>query len=70
MKSKEKVRLSTQELLECDVGNNGCAGGNVNKVLNFGATKGFNLEECMESQPDIAECEVDHFDNNDCRVSD
>jgi len=56
--------------LECDVGNNGCAGGNVNKVLNFGATKGFNLEECMESQPDIAECEVDHFDNNDCRVSD
>jgi len=68
MKSKEKVRLSSQEILDCDVGNNGCEGGHVNKVLQFGINKGFNPEECYERTETVNECEVDHFESNECRL--
>lgn len=68
MKAKEPVRLSTQEILECDVGNNGCTAGFVNKVLMFGQNKGYIPEECMEPKEKTDECEVDHFENNECRL--
>jgi len=68
MKAKEKVRLSTQEILECDVGNQGCKTGFVNKVLGFGQNKGFIPEECMEAKEKTDECEEDHFENNECRL--
>ena len=42
----EKVQLSKQEIIDCDVGSFGCVGGYVNKVLQFGRSKGFILEEC------------------------
>jgi len=68
MKAKETVRLSTQEILECDVGNQGCTSGFVNRVLMFGQNKGFVPEECVETQSSLTECEVDHFENNECRL--
>lgn len=68
MKAKETVRLSTQEILECDVGNQGCTAGFVNRVLMFGQNKGFVPEECMEPAETLNECEVDHFENNECRL--
>ena len=68
MKAKETVRLSTQEILECDVGNQGCTAGFANRVLMFGQNKGFVPEECMESDEKVKECEVDHFENNECRL--
>lgn len=68
MKAKEKYRLSTQEIIECDVTNFGCTGGHVNKVLQFGASKGFLPEECMEPSEKQNECEVDHFESNPCRM--
>lgn len=71
MKAKETVRLSTQEILECDVGNQGCTAGFVNRVLMFGQNKGFVPEECIDPVNEIGklnECEVDHFENNECRL--
>jgi len=68
MQAKEKIKLSTQEILECDVGNQGCTAGFVNRVLMFGQNKGYVPEECMEAKEKVAECEVDHFENNECRL--
>jgi len=48
MQSKQTVRLSSQEILDCDANNYGCSGGYVNKVLQYGRNKGFILDECME----------------------
>jgi len=42
------VRLSSQEVIDCDANSYGCSGGYVNKVLQFGRNKGFILDECME----------------------
>lgn len=42
------VRLSSQEIIDCDSNSYGCSGGYVNKVLQFGRNKGFILDECME----------------------
>jgi hypothetical protein len=64
MKAHEKIRLSTQEILDCDVTSNGCEGGFVNKVLAFGSNKGFLPEECYETAEKQNECEEDHFENN------
>ena len=68
MKAGETIRFSTQEILECDAGNNGCTAGHVNKVLNFGQTKGFIPEECLEPKEELGTCELDHFENNECRL--
>jgi len=68
MKAKETIRLSTQEILECDVGNQGCTAGFANRVLMFGQNKGFVPEECIEPSEKVNECEVDHFENNECRL--
>lgn len=70
MKAKEKVRLSTQEIIDCDGLSNGCDGGYVNKVLAFGAKHGFNPEECYETAEKRQTCEEDHFENNQCRMDD
>jgi cathepsin L len=67
--SGEKVKLAAQEILDCDVNNFGCTGGYVNKVLQFGRSKGYVLEECMEYTGATSECDVDHFESNDCRIA-
>jgi hypothetical protein len=68
MANNQQVRLSTQEIIDCDPNSYGCDGGYVNKVLNWGRKKGFILEECMESQGKKNECEADHLESNICRV--
>lgn len=45
-KGANKVKLSTQELIDCDKTSNGCKGGTVNRVLAWGKRKGFITEEC------------------------
>jgi hypothetical protein len=48
MGSNNTVKLSTQEIIDCDVNQFGCDGGYVNKLLTWGKKKGFITEECME----------------------
>lgn len=47
---------------------NGCEGGYVNKVLKWGKTKGYIVDECMQYTGKKSECDVDHFESNTCRV--
>ena len=68
MGSNVTVRLSAQEIVDCDSANFGCDGGYVNKVLNWGAKKGFITEECLDYTGKAQECEVDHMESNACRA--
>jgi hypothetical protein len=68
MGSNSTVRLSRQEVLDCDSGSMGCQGGFVNRVMAWGKKKGFILEECLEYAGKQQECEVDHFESNACRL--
>lgn len=69
MGSNRTVRLSAQELVSCDASQYGCEGGYANKVLNWGRKRGFVQEECMPySGKETTECDVDHFETNECRV--
>lgn len=68
MGSNNTVRLSAQEIIDCDTANNGCDGGYVNKVFNFGMKKGFVTEDCHEYKAKSKECEIDHFESNQCRI--
>jgi len=68
MANNATVRLSTQEIIDCDVNNLGCDGGFINKVMKWGRTKGFILEECMPYTGSRNECEIDHLESNMCRV--
>ena len=68
MSSNNTVKLSAQELIDCDGNQFGCDGGYVNKLLTWGKKKGFITEECMEYQGKKSECEVDHMESNQCRV--
>lgn len=68
MGGNQTVKLSTQEIVDCDPNSFGCDGGYVNKVLNWGRKKGFILDECMEYKGTKNECEVDHLESNMCRV--
>ena len=61
-------KLSAQELINCDGSQYGCDGGYVNKVLNWGRKKGYITEECMAYNGKLSECDVDHFETNECRV--
>lgn len=68
MANNKTIKLSTQEILDCDDNQYGCEGGMVNKVLQWGRKKGFITEECMEYEGVKKECEVDHFESNYCRI--
>jgi hypothetical protein len=68
MNANSTVKLSVQEIIDCDVNSFGCEGGFINKVLKWGRTKGFILEECMPYAAKKNECEVDHLESNTCRV--
>lgn len=68
MGSNVTVRLSAQELIDCDSANYGCDGGYANKVYNFGMKKGFITDDCHEYKAKQSECEVDHFESNTCRL--
>ena len=68
MNANSTVRLSTQEIIDCDVNTFGCEGGFINKVLKWGRTKGFILDECLSYTGTKTECEVDHLESNQCRV--
>jgi len=68
MGSNATIRLSAQEIIDCDASNYGCDGGYANKVLNFGMRKGYVTEECYEYAGKAGECEADHFESNACRV--
>jgi len=67
MKSNEKVRLSAQEIIDCDRANNGCTGGNVNKVLTWGKRRGFLPETCYSFVGKDGECPDEHLTENSCR---
>lgn len=63
----EKVRLSAQEIIDCDKANTGCTGGNVNKVLTWGKRRGFLPESCYPFVGEAQECPDDHLQENSCR---
>lgn len=67
MKSQEKIRLSAQEIIDCDKTNNGCQGGNVNMVLTWGKRRGFLPETCYPLVGDKGECPDEHLTENSCR---
>ena len=64
MHTKNQVKLSVNEFLQCDTTAVGCKGGDVVKVLNFGKRKGFIEESCYQSN---GTCPEDHFLVNECR---
>lgn len=69
MASNRTVKLSAQELVSCDASQFGCEGGYANKVLNWGRKRGFVTEDCMPyTGKETTECDVDHFETNECRV--
>ncbi len=49
--------LSAQELLSCDVVNNGCKGGFLNNSLDYIRSKGLVTEECYPFKPELTKCE-------------
>lgn len=49
--------LSAQELLTCDVVNNGCKGGYLNNSLDYLKTKGITTETCYAYKPEQTKCE-------------
>ena len=61
------IKLSSQELIDCDKANQGCKGGNVNKVLTWGKRKGFIPETCYETTGEQGECPEEHLTENSCR---
>jgi cathepsin B len=61
------VKLSAQEIINCDKSNYHCDGGYVNRALGWGKRKGFIPEHCYEYNGTKGECDEDHLDTNDCR---
>ena len=51
------VGLSVQELLTCDIINNGCKGGYLNNSLDYLKTKGIVTEKCYGYNPELTQCE-------------
>ena len=49
------VSLSAQEILNCDVVNNGCKGGYLNNSLDYLRSKGLVTEACYPYNPDIVD---------------
>ena len=61
------VKLSTQEVLDCDKASNGCQGGHCNRAINWGRKRGFLPEECYPNTGLPGECPDDHLIENTCR---
>ena len=61
------VRLSAQELLDCDRTSNGCQGGNCNRAITWGKKKGFIPEQCYPNTGKQGECPDEHLTENTCR---
>jgi len=49
--------LSAQELLKCDIMNNGCKNGHLNLALDHVRAKGLVDEECLPYKPEAEKCE-------------
>lgn len=67
--SKKQVKLSAQEIVNCDKSNYQCDGGYVTRVFNWGKRKGFIPEQCYPYEGKVGECEDDHLESNECRVN-
>ena len=65
---KEPVRLSSQELVDCDK-NSSCQRGTVNKVLTWGKRKGFVPETCFPETGEAQECPEEYLTDNECRAA-
>ena len=63
---KQKVRLSSQELVDCDK-NISCARGTVNKIFEWGKRRGLILDSCYPWTGKQGECPEDHIAENECR---
>jgi len=51
-KDQKLTQLSVQEILSCDVSNNGCKGGYINTALDYIRSKGVVDEQCFPYQAD------------------
>lgn len=68
MGSQQIVRLSPQEVLDCDKTSNACKGGYVNRVLSWGKRRGFVPESCYTKATDPKYvCELESLNENECR---
>ena len=67
--TNEQVNLSSKEIIDCEVSSQGCEGGYVNRVLNWGKRKGFIPEECLPATEEQEDCPIDHLMTNECRAS-
>ena len=68
MGSQQIVRLSAQEVLDCDKTSESCKGGYVNRVLSWGKRRGFIPETCYtKSQDPKYVCELETLGENECR---
>lgn len=68
MGSSKIVRLSADEVLDCDQSSTGCKGGTINRALAWGKRKGFIPEECYVKEEGVkTECTADTLGENECR---
>ena len=68
MGSGNIVRLSKEELIDCDKTTQGCKGGTVNRALAWGKRKGYVPEECyVRDEDDSSECTMEKVQENECR---
>lgn len=69
MAGSKVVRLSADEILECDASSSGCKGGTINRALAWGKRKGFIPEECYvkEEGESKQECTLETMAENECR---
>lgn len=66
-KDQKLTQLSPQELLSCDVANQGCKGGYINNSLDYMRTKGLVDEQCFSYQADSDTVKCDKICANPTR---
>ena len=66
-KAQKLTQLSAQELLSCDVTNQGCKGGHLNLGLDYLRTKGLVDEQCFPYQADSDTVKCDKMCQNPVR---
>ena len=66
-KAQKLTQLSAQELLSCDVTNQGCKGGHLNLGLDYLRTKGLVDEQCFPYQADSDTVKCDKICQNPVR---